>query len=77
MKKQNHIYYYVSGDHFVRVLIRSIYNKILIQHYFWPNVQTDVSKHYHLCHKCQMVGMPNQTVPKAQLHTILAIGQPL
>ena len=55
--------------------VNKTYNKIL-QHFFWPNLRKDVSEHCRSCHTCQMVGKPNQTISKARLHPIPAMGEP-
>ena len=45
--------------------INKTYHKI-INHFYWPGLKSDVSKYCKTCHTCQMVGKPNQTIPKAQ-----------
>lgn len=50
-------------------------NKIL-QHFYWPGVWNDVSNFCKTCHTCQVVGKPNQVIPKAPLHPIPAFGEP-
>ena len=39
----------------------------------WPK---EHSKYCKTCHTCQMVGKPNQTIPKAQLQPIPAFDEP-
>ena len=51
------------------------YHKI-INHFHWPGLKSDVSKYCKTCHTCQMVGKPNQTIPKAQLQPIPAFDEP-
>ena len=51
------------------------YHKI-INHFYWPGLKSDVSKYCKTCHTCQMVGKPNQTIPKAQLQPIPAFDEP-
>ena len=46
--------------------VNKTYHKIL-NHFFWPGLKSDVSQHCKSCHTCQMVGKPNQTIPKACL----------
>ena len=55
--------------------INKTYHKI-INHFYWPGLKSDVSKYCKTCHTCQMVGRPNQTIPKAQLQLIPAFDEP-
>ena len=55
--------------------INKTYHKS-INHFYWPGLKSDVSKYCKTCHTCQMVGKPNQTIPKAQLQPIPAFGEP-
>ena len=55
--------------------INKTYHKI-INHFYWPDLKSDVSKFCKTCHTCQMVGKPNQTIPKAQLQPIPAFDEP-
>ena len=55
--------------------INKTYHKI-INHFYWPGLKSDVSKYCKTCHTCQMVGKPNQTIPKAQLRPIPAFDEP-
>ena len=55
--------------------INKTYHKIL-NHFFWPGLKSDVSQHCKSCHICQMVGKPNQTIPKASLQPIPAFDEP-
>ena len=41
-----------------------------------PGLKSDVSQHCKSCHTCQMVGKPNQTIPKAHLQPIHAFDEP-
>ena len=43
---------------------------MILNHFYWPGLKSDVSQHYKSCHTCQMVGKPNQTIPKAHLQPI-------
>ena len=56
--------------------INKTYHKIL-NHFFWPGLKSDVSQHCKSCHTCQMVGKPNQTIPKASFQPIPAFDEPL
>ena len=47
-------------------------NKIL-NHFYWPKMRHDVAKFCQSCHTSQMVGKPNQKIPKACLQPIPAI----
>ena len=58
-----------------RLGINKTYHKI-INHFYWPGLKSDVSKYCKTCHTCQMVGKPNQTIPKAQLQPIPAFDEP-
>ena len=55
--------------------INKTYHKI-IHHFYLPGLKSDVSKYCKTCHRCQMVGKPNQTIPKAQLQPIPAFDEP-
>ena len=48
----------------------------IISQFYWPCHKSDVSKYCKTCHTCQMVGKPNQTIPKAQLQPIPAFDEP-
>ena len=55
--------------------INKTYHKF-INHFYWPGLKSDVSKYCKTCHTCQMVGKPNQTIPKAHLKPIPAFNEP-
>ena len=55
--------------------INKTYHKIL-NHFFLPGLKSDVSQHCKSCHTCQMVGKPNQIIPKAYLQPIPAFDEP-
>ena len=55
--------------------INKTYHKIINQ-FYGSGLKSDVSKYCKTCHTCQMVGKPNQTIPKAQLQPILAFDEP-
>ncbi|KAJ8018540.1 hypothetical protein HOLleu_43415 [Holothuria leucospilota] len=48
----------------------------IMRHFFWPGLHSDVSKFCKSCETCQLVGKPNQGVPKAPLIPIPACGVP-
>ena len=55
--------------------INKNYHKI-INHFYRPGLKSDVPKYCRTFHTCQMVGKPNQTIPKTQLQPILAFDEP-
>ena len=55
--------------------INKTYHKI-IHHFYWPGLKSDASKYCKTCHTCQMVGKPNQTIPKPKLQLIPAFDEP-
>ena len=55
--------------------INKTYQRIL-EHFYWPNLRKDVVEFCRSCHTCQMVGKPNQTLPKAPLQPIPAFEEP-
>ncbi len=55
--------------------VNKTYHKIMT-HFFWPGLKSDVSKYCKSCHTCQMVGKPNQVIPKARLQPIPAFDEP-
>ena len=55
--------------------VNKTYHKIL-NHFFWPGLKSDVYQHCKSCQTCQMVGKPNQTIPKAYLQPIPAFDKP-
>jgi hypothetical protein len=48
----------------------------ILQHFYWPGLQHDVADHCRTCHTCQVVGKPNQSIPKAPLKPIPAFEEP-
>ena len=52
--------------------INKAYHKI-INHFYWPGLKSDVSKYCITCHTCQMVGKPNQTIPKLSYNLFLLL----
>ena len=55
--------------------VRKTLDRIL-HHFFWPGLRKDVAEHVRTCHTCQMVGKPNQKVPKAPLKPIPSFEEP-
>ena len=55
--------------------VNKTFHKIL-DHFYWPSLKKDVAEFCRSCHSCQVVGKPNQTIPKAPLHPIPAIEEP-
>ena len=51
--------------------VNKSYHRIL-HHFNWSKLRKDVSEFCKSCHTCQMVGKPNQAIPKAQLYPIPA-----
>ena len=49
--------------------VNKTYHKIL-NHFYWPGLKADVSNYCRSCHTCQVVGKPNQVIPKAGLQPI-------
>lgn len=52
-----------------------MYDRVL-KHFFWPGLKSEVVQFSNSCHTCQLVGEPNQVVPPAPLHLVLALGEP-
>lgn len=50
--------------------------QLILKHFFWPGMKTDVTTHCRTCHTCQIVGKPNQRIPHAPLHPIPIMEQP-
>ena len=55
--------------------VNKTYHKIL-NHFFWPGLKTDVLNNGRSCHTCQVVGRPNQIIPKVGLQPIPAFDEP-
>ena len=55
--------------------VTKTYNKVL-KHFYWPHLKRDVAEFCRSCHTCQVVGKPNQTIPKAKLQPIPAFEEP-
>ena len=50
--------------------VNKTYQKIL-NHFYWPNLKKDVAEFCRSCHTCQVVGKPNQAIPKAPLQPVV------
>ena len=55
--------------------VNKTYHKIM-NHFYWPGLKTDVSNYCRSCHTCQVVGKPDQVIPKAGLQPIPAFDEP-
>ena len=44
--------------------------------FYWPNLRKSVKSFVQTCHICQMVGKPNQIIPKAPLQPIVVPQEP-
>lgn len=55
--------------------VNKTHRKIL-NNFYWPNLRKDVAEYCRSCHACQMVGKPNQTIPKAPLQPLPAVQEP-
>lgn len=51
--------------------------RLILKHFFWPGLKSEVAKFCHGCHVCQITGKTNQPIPPAPLHPIPVIGEPL
>ena len=51
-------------------------HKILNQLFFLPGLKADVSTYCRSSHICQVVGKPNQVIPKARLQQVPASDEP-
>ncbi|XP_068238426.1 uncharacterized protein [Palaemon carinicauda] len=48
----------------------------LARYFWWPGIKICVKQFIRECETCQVMGKPNQCIPKALLHPIPAIGEP-
>lgn len=55
--------------------IRKTYSRVL-KHFYWPGLKGDVAAHIRSCHVCQIVGKPNQKIPRAPLHPVPVASEP-
>ena len=46
------------------------------KNFYWPTVKKDVRKFCKSCHDCQVMGKPNQKIPKAPLYPIPIVSEP-
>ena len=46
------------------------------QYFYWPQLRKDAVNFCRSCHECQVVGKPNQNVPKAPLNPIPVMEEP-
>ena len=53
--------------------VNKTYHKILNH---WSGLKADVSNYCRSCHICQVVGKPNQVIPKARLQPVSAFDVP-
>lgn len=42
----------------------------VVADFYWPGMYADVEQYCKTCHTCQVVGKPNQTIPKAKLQEV-------
>ena len=50
--------------------------KRITNDFFWPNIKKDIHKFVTECHICQVVGKPNETIPKVPLNPIEVPNEP-
>lgn len=48
---------------------------LILRHFFWPGLKSDVVMYCRSCHICQLAGKPNQVIPPATLHPISTVGE--
>ena len=48
----------------------------ITRHFYWPKIRQSVVEFCRTCHSCQVVGKPNQTIPKAPLKPIPTFEEP-
>ena len=48
----------------------------ILQHFYWPGLNKDVSEFCKSCHECQIIGKPNQKILPAPLLPIPAFEEP-
>lgn len=48
----------------------------ILNHFYWPGIRRDVAEFCKSCHTCQIVGKPNQIIPKAPLQPVPAFEEP-
>lgn len=50
--------------------------QLILKHFYWPGLKSDVARYCRSCHICQITGKPNQSIPRAPLHPIPVVGEP-
>ena len=50
--------------------------KRLAEHFFWPKMKNNVKRYVSSCKVCQVIGKPNQKIPKAPLFPIPVVSEP-
>ena len=48
----------------------------ILDKFYWPNLRESVREYVKTCHVCQVVGKPNQVIPKAPLQPIVVPNEP-
>ncbi|XP_059848380.1 uncharacterized protein LOC132406577 [Hypanus sabinus] len=48
----------------------------VMKDFYWPNMRKDIVDYCKRCHTCQVLGKPNQVIPKAPLRPIPTFGEP-
>ena len=48
----------------------------LVDHFYWPSVKKDCKRFVNTCHVCQVIGKPNQKIPKAPLCPLPVVSEP-
>ena len=48
----------------------------ILNHFYWPSQRKHVVEFCKSCHACQMVGKPNQAIPKSSLQPMHAVQEP-
>ena len=47
-----------------------------MNHFYWPGLKAAVSNYFRSCYTCQVIGKPNQDIPKAGLQSVPAFDEP-
>ena len=50
--------------------------KRLAKHFYWPKMKEEIKRYVRSCNTCQIVGKPNQKIPKAPLYPIPMVSEP-
>ena len=48
----------------------------LTTHFYWPNIKKECKKYVNTCNVCQIIGKPNQKIPKAPLCPLPIVDEP-